>query len=91
MPSPLTALSPLDGRYAARTRPLQEHFSEFALMRERVAVEVAWILALGDEPAFAQLEPFSAATRAQLQEAAAGFGPRMPSASRRSRRPPTTT
>src|SRR3982751_6629855 len=74
MPSPLTALSPLDGRYAARPRPLQEHFSEFALMRERVAVEVAWLLALGDEPAVTQLEPFSQATRAQLQEVAAAFG-----------------
>ncbi len=74
MPSPLTALSPLDGRYAARTRPLQDHFSEFALMRERVAVEIAWLLALGDEPAFDALGPFSAATRAELQRAAAGFG-----------------
>ena len=74
MPSPLTALSPLDGRYAARTRPLQDHFSEFALMRERVFVEVAWLLALGDEPAFTQLGAFSAAARAELQKAAASFG-----------------
>ncbi|MEO5692356.1 MAG: adenylosuccinate lyase, partial [Usitatibacter sp.] len=71
MTSSLNALSPLDGRYAARTRPLQDHFSEFALMRERVAVEVAWLLALGDEPAFKHLPPFSAATRAELQKAAA--------------------
>ncbi|HUP29215.1 MAG TPA: adenylosuccinate lyase, partial [Usitatibacter sp.] len=74
MPSPLTALSPLDGRYASRTRPLQDHFSEYALMRERVAVEVAWLLALGDEPAFESVKPFSAATRAELQRAAAEFG-----------------
>ncbi len=73
MPSPLTALSPLDGRYQAKTRPLQEHFSEFALMRERVAVEVAWLLALGDEPGFAPLAPFSAATRAELERAAGSF------------------
>jgi adenylosuccinate lyase len=73
MPSALTALSPLDGRYAARIRPLQDHFSEFALMRERVAVEVAWLLALGDEPGFAALEPFSPATRAALQQAAGAF------------------
>ena len=47
MSSPLTALSPLDGRYAAKTRPLQEHFSEFALIRERVAPYSlsAWIAA----------------------------------------------
>jgi len=74
MPSPLTALSPLDGRYAAKTRALQDHFSELALMRERVAVEVAWLLALGDEPAFEALAPFSAAARAQLRRAADGFG-----------------
>ncbi len=73
MPSALTALSPLDGRYAARTRPLQDHFSEFALMRERVAVEIAWLLALGEEPTFGPLPPFSAAARTQLQEAANGF------------------
>ncbi len=69
----LTALSPLDGRYAAKTRPLREHFSEFALMRERVAVESAWLLALADEPAFDALAPFSAATRTELRQAAAGF------------------
>ena len=73
MTSALTALSPLDGRYAAKTRPLREHFSEFALMRERVAVETAWLLALADEPAFDALAPFSAATRTELRQAAAGF------------------
>jgi adenylosuccinate lyase len=73
MSSALTALSPLDGRYAAKTRPLQEHFSEFALMRERVAVEAAWLLALSREPAFAALGPFSAATEAELQRAAKEF------------------
>jgi adenylosuccinate lyase len=73
MPSPLTALSPLDGRYAAKTRPLQEHFSELALIRERVAVEVAWLLALADEPTFEALEPFSASARAELERAAAAF------------------
>ncbi len=73
MPSPLTALSPLDGRYAARTRPLQDHFSEFALMRERVAVEVAWLLALGDEATFKALAPFSPAARGELEKAVASF------------------
>jgi adenylosuccinate lyase len=73
MPSPLTALSPLDGRYSAKTRPLKEHFSEFALMRERVAVEVAWLLALADEPAFDGLPAFSKATRGELQRASADF------------------
>src|SRR5437763_345955 len=73
MPSPLTALSPLDGRYAAKTRSLQDHFSEFALMRERVAVEVAWLLALAEDPAFQPLAAFSTSTREELQRAAGGF------------------
>ena len=73
MSSALTALSPLDGRYAARTRALQDHFSEFALMRERVAVEVAWLLALADDKSFDALEPFSATTRTELEQAARGF------------------
>ena len=73
MSSALTALSPLDGRYAARTRPLQDHFSEFALMRERAAVEVAWLLALADEASFEALKPVSANARAEPERAASGF------------------
>ena len=46
----LTAVSPIDGRYAARTGPLRDCFSEFALIRERVRVEVRWYLALADCP-----------------------------------------
>src|SRR5258708_19013361 len=71
--SPLTALSPLDGRYAAKTRALQDHFSEFALMRERVAIEVAWLLALAREDSFTALSPFSKAAVAELEAAAATF------------------
>jgi adenylosuccinate lyase len=73
MSSPLTSLSPLDGRYSGKTKPLQDHFSEFALMRERVAIEVAWLLALAAEPSFAALAPFSAATVEELKRAAAEF------------------
>jgi adenylosuccinate lyase len=73
MSSPLTALSPLDGRYAGKTRPLQEHFSEFALIRERVAIEVAWLLALASEPSFKPLGAFSAKAAKELKGAAAEF------------------
>jgi adenylosuccinate lyase len=73
MSSPLTALSPLDGRYAGKTRPLQEHFSEYALIRERVAIEIAWLLALAAEPSFKALDAFSPATVQELQRAAADF------------------
>lgn len=44
--SRLTALSPLDGRYADKTEPLAAYFSEWALMRYRVAVEVEYLIAL---------------------------------------------
>jgi adenylosuccinate lyase len=73
MSSALTALSPLDGRYAAKTRALQDHFSEFALMRERVAVEVEWLIALSREETFKALAPFSAQAAGELRKAAADF------------------
>jgi adenylosuccinate lyase len=75
MSSPLTALSPLDGRYASKTRALQDHFSEFALMRERVRVEVAWFKALAASAGFKPLKRFSAATIAELDRAVARFKP----------------
>jgi len=74
MASPLTALSPLDGRYAAKTRPLQEHFSEFALIRHRVRIEIAWLAALADDASFTALSSLSAGARSKLDEAASTFG-----------------
>jgi adenylosuccinate lyase len=62
--TPLTALSPLDGRYRTKVAVLAEHFSEFGLMRQRVRVELAWLEALSDEPGIAEVPPFSASTRA---------------------------
>ena len=50
MPSPLTALSPLDGRYARATAPLAQRFSEMALMRYRVLVEIEYFIALAELP-----------------------------------------
>ena len=50
MPSPLLALSPLDGRYARATAPLTTRFSEMALMRYRVLVEVEYFIALAELP-----------------------------------------
>ena len=48
--SPLTALSPLDGRYAAQVAELRPWFSELALIRARVRVEAAWLARLAAEP-----------------------------------------
>ena len=46
--SALTALSPLDGRYARQTEALRDVFSECAFMRARVRVEVEWLIALSE-------------------------------------------
>src|SRR5882672_4695524 len=74
MASSLTALSPLDGRYARSADPLRPYFSEHALIRYRVRVELAWVAALAAEPAIAELKPFSRKTAASLKALVAGFG-----------------
>ncbi len=71
--SPLTALSPLDGRYAAKTAPLRELLSEYGLIRHRVLVELGWLEALAAEPAIAEVPPFSPETRRALEEIHSGF------------------
>lgn len=71
--SPLTALSPVDGRYGAKVDALRPVFSEYGLIRARVRVEVEWLLALAAEPGIVELRPFSEAATARLRELAAGF------------------
>src|SRR5512140_1073337 len=73
MASPLTALSPLDGRYARSADPLRPYFSEHALIRYRVRVELAWLIALAAEPAIVELKPFSRKTAALLHGLIADF------------------
>ncbi|AMO38786.1 adenylosuccinate lyase [Thauera humireducens] len=72
-PSPLTALSPLDGRYHGKVAGLRDHFSEHGLIRNRVKVEVEWLKALAAEPKLAEIAPFSAATVAELDAVVANF------------------
>jgi adenylosuccinate lyase len=57
------ALSPLDGRYAAKLKAVREIFSEAAFMRERVRVECAWLLALAEGPAGPALAALPASAR----------------------------
>jgi len=73
--SALTALSPLDGRYEKQLADLRSHFSEYALIKNRVAVEVAWLKALAAESAIEEIRPFSAATIAELDRVVADFSP----------------
>ena len=71
--SPLTALSPLDGRYSTKVEPLRQYFSELGLIRYRVRVEVEWLKALAAEPAIAEVQPFSAATAQELDQLVGSF------------------
>ncbi len=70
--SPLSALSPLDGRYAAKTDQLRPILSEAGFMHHRVKVEIAWLLALS-EAGFAEGRPCSAEARSLLEKLAADF------------------
>jgi len=70
--SSLSALSPLDGRYAARLAPLRPLLSEFGLMHRRVQVEVEWFIALSDA-GFAEFQPLSEAGRGMLRGLVARF------------------
>ena len=71
----LTALSPLDGRYAAKVAPLAAHFSEFGLIRARVRIEAAWLVALSEEPRIGEIAPFGVEARAALDAACTSFSP----------------
>ena len=71
--SPLTALSPLDGRYAGKLDALRPIFSEFGLMQRRILVEVRWLLALADESGIAEVGEISAEARDFLSTIARKF------------------
>jgi adenylosuccinate lyase len=74
--SPLTALSPLDGRYARSLEALRPYFSELALIRHRVRVEIEWLLALAAEPGVTEVAPFAPQAAAKLRALADGFAER---------------
>lgn len=63
----LTALTPVDGRYAEKTAALRPLLSEYGLIRHRVEVEVRWFEALADEPAITELPALTSDARAFLQ------------------------
>ncbi len=71
--STLTAVSPIDGRYADKTAPLRAVFSEFGLIKRRVQVEIAWLLALCDEPCIPETGVLTDAQRAAIQAIADDF------------------
>ena len=73
MINPLSALSPLDGRYASSVESLRPVFSEYGLMKARVKVELNWLKALATEAKIAEVPAFSAATLAEIDGVIAGF------------------
>jgi adenylosuccinate lyase len=68
----LSALSPLDGRYASKTDALRPILSEAGFMHHRVKVEIAWLIALS-EAGFAEIKPFSTQAGDLLNKLAADF------------------
>ena len=70
--SSISALSPLDGRYASRVAALRPLLSEFGLMHRCVQVEVEWFIALSDA-GFAEFKPLSEAARGLLRGLVARF------------------
>ncbi|WP_136418861.1 adenylosuccinate lyase [Herbaspirillum sp. ST 5-3] len=70
--SSLSALSPLDGRYATKTDKLRPILSEAGFMHHRVKVEIAWLQALSTA-GFTEIKPFSAAASALLDKLANEF------------------
>ncbi|MDD0802948.1 adenylosuccinate lyase [Acinetobacter johnsonii] len=69
----LTALSPLDGRYASKCDALRPFLSEFGLIHARVTVEVRWLQALANRPEITEVPAFSAETNAALDAIVADF------------------
>ncbi len=71
--SAITALSPLDGRYEKKVAHLREFFSEFALIKYRIHVEIEWLISLSLEAQLAEVKPFSTSTLAALRARAVAF------------------
>ena len=69
----LTAISPLDGRYGSKVEALREVFSEYGLVKRRVAVECAWLAALCAHPGIPECPPLAADEAALLDGIAANF------------------
>lgn len=73
MINPLSALSPLDGRYAPAVADLRPIFSEYGLMHARVQVELDWLKALAAEAGISEVPPFSAATISEIDRVITDF------------------
>jgi len=71
----LTAISPIDGRYAAKTASLRPVFSEYGLIYHRLMVEVRWLQTLSRTADISEVPEFSAAANALLDSIVQNFDP----------------
>jgi len=69
----LTAISPIDGRYAGKTADLRPTFSEYGLIRHRGVVEIRWLQSLAAHPDIVEVPAFSRETQDQLEQILSGF------------------
>ena len=72
--SELTAVSPLDGRYGSKLKPLRSIFSEFGLIRHRVLVEVRWLQMLAKNSGIEEVPCFSERANNFLEDTLSNFG-----------------
>ena len=72
--STLTAISPIDGRYADKVDALRPIVSEYGLLRTRLEVELAWIKSLASHPKIDEVAPLSAQAIMQIDSILAEFG-----------------
>ena len=73
--SDLTAISPIDGRYGAKVKILRACFSEYALVRARVIVEIRWLQKLASIPQITEVPELSAEANQFLEDFLADFSP----------------
>ncbi len=73
--STLTALSPVDGRYASKADALRPYFSEFGLIRARLVVELRWLERLADHPGIEEVAPLSAEAKGFIEAVIEEFTP----------------
>src|SRR5690606_12780348 len=71
--SSLTAISPIDGRYAGKTSALRSVFSEYGLIRARVEVELRWLQSLSENEGIVEVPTLSDSAKAKLNEIISRF------------------
>jgi len=69
----LLAISPIDGRYSRQTQALRDYFSEYALIKNRVTVEIEWLKCLAQHPSIKEVPPLNPAALKRLDQIVAEF------------------